>query len=88
MDGVYNCKNCRQIYVKVSNLEHEIHKLHEVNHELLKLLEKSQEDCRSLRALLNIVIKDSKTSTVSKDSVSIQTDPEPIHKPKPIPATT
>ena len=86
MDGVYNCKNCRQIYVKVSNLEHEINKLHEVNHELLKLLEKSQDDCRSLRELLNIVIKDSKTSTVSKDSVSIQADPEPIHKPKPIPA--
>ena len=85
-DGVYNCKNCRQIYVKVSNLEHEINKLHEVNHELLKLLEKSQDDCRSLRELLNIVIKDSKTSTVSKDSVRIQTDPEPIHKPKPTPA--
>ena len=86
IDCVYNCENCRQIYAKVSNLEHEINKLHEVHHELLKLLEKSQDDCRSLRELLNIVIKESKTSTVSKDSVCIQTDPEPIHKPKPIPA--
>ena len=56
--GAYTCSQCRQIYSRLAKLESQVEKLHDLNKTLVHLLENSQQECASLRLLIQDLIKD------------------------------
>ena len=100
--GVYNCSLCRNMYLKLTNLEKQIDQLHEVNNNLVKLLENSQQECSSLRSLIEILINEKEKTPVKigntklnsrsplktelRKATSQTSTKEQEPKPRPVPA--
>ena len=61
--GIYNCISCRTLCDRVSSIEKQLSLSQELNQTLLKLVEKSNEECTNLRLLLNDIIQNGLTKS-------------------------
>ena len=63
--GFYSCLNCRQIYKRLMQIEQKLENVTSLNRELITMLEKSQQECSSLREVLKSVVAEKTTSAVT-----------------------
>ena len=68
--GPYSCSLCRQIYKRILGLEIQMETMHNLNKELLCLLEKSQNECENLRFMLQTMMNDKHSSSKKKEQTT------------------
>ena len=87
--GIYNCSNCRQISSRLFKVEKQIESLHAVNKDLIRLLESSQQECASLRSMLQTLVSENNPPTQSDQGLNAQEAPnnkiKNVSKPTPMP---
>ena len=63
-EGVYSCSICRTLCDRIINIEKQLVSSHELNQCLLKLVEKSNEECANLRTILSTFIQEGQSSNL------------------------
>ena len=60
--GGYSCAECRQMGKRIHNIERQMKDMYQLNMDLMTRLEKSQEECASLREILHLMLHEQNSS--------------------------
>ena len=73
-DGSYNCSHCRTLFERVTNIEKQLECMHQLNTELLKLLQIKTEETMNLQNLLLEMNNKTSNGDTTKDSITIKSN--------------
>ena len=84
--GAYTCAICRKLADRLSKIEQTVENLHNINSDLIKMLEAKELECSQLRQLLaqksNSENSPAQTTEKNTETIVINTQSKPIPAPR------